>query len=136
MLRVILVNYCQRSSDELCTILSEHGHEVVEILQSSSTLVERVSAVEPDVILARMPPSPDRDVVEDIRSLLVEYPCPVAIYDGIKDSAIIARVIDAGVSAYVTDDIRSRDLTSLLQLTKWGLKNSDFGPGVVTSSRI
>jgi response regulator NasT len=115
MLRVILTDHHQERTNELRAMLEEQGHEIVDVLASAKMLKARVSDLCPDVILVAMQ-APGHDGIGEIRRLLQEYPCPVVLYEGIKDSRLISETIDAGISAYLTDDIRNRDVAAILQL--------------------
>ncbi len=113
MLRVILVDHMDLRAELLKRALSEQGHEVIAVLTSSRDILERLDLLAPDVVLADMQ-SPDRDTIEDVRFLMHKRPCPVVMYAGASDRDSIARAIDAGVSAYVTDDIDPGDLQRVL----------------------
>lgn len=115
MLRIILVDHVIERADLLRQSLLQQGYQVVAVLSSSEEILNRVDLLAPDVILTDMQ-SPDRDTVEDVRYLMQKRPCPVVMYAGKKDSESITRAIDAGVSAYVTDDISAEDVRSILDL--------------------
>ncbi|KAA9129822.1 ANTAR domain-containing protein [Marinihelvus fidelis] len=113
MLRVILVDHMELRAELLRRALTEQGHEVIAVLTSSLDILERLDLLAPDVVLADMQ-SPDRDTIEDVRFLMHRRPCPVVMYAGASDRESIARAIDAGVSAYVTEDIDPNDLQRVL----------------------
>lgn len=114
-LRVILVDHVAERAELLRQSLEQHGHVVAAILRSSAEVLDRVDILAPDVILVDMQ-SPDRDAIEDVRYLMHKRPCPIVVYAGNKDSRSITRAIEAGVSAYVTEDIEARQLESILDL--------------------
>lgn len=115
MLRIVLVDHVAERADFLRQALDQQGYQVVAVLSSSQEILDRVDILAPDVILTDMQ-SPDRDTIEDVRYLMQRRPCPVVMYAGKKDSESITRAIDAGVSAYVTDDISAEDVKSVLDL--------------------
>lgn len=115
MLQVILVDHVAERADLLRRALEQQGYQVVAVLSSSEEILNRIDILAPDVILTDMQ-SPDRDTVEDVRYLMQKRPCPVVMYAGKRDSESIRRAIDAGVSAYVTDDISAEDVKSILDL--------------------
>mgnify|MGYP002277767838 CR=1 FL=1 len=88
---------------------------VVAVLRSSRDILERLDLLAPDIVLTDMQ-SPDRDTIEDVRYLMSRRPCPIVMYAGARDSQSITKAIDAGVSAYVTDEIDPDDLQSVLDL--------------------
>lgn len=113
MLRVILVDHMELRAELLRRSLTERGHEVVAVMNSSREILERLDLLAPDIVLADMQ-SPDRDTIEDVRFMMCERPCPVVMYAGTRDRDTISRAIEAGVSAYVADDIDPDDLQSVL----------------------
>lgn len=115
MLRVILVDPVAARAELLRRSLAERGYHVVAVMNSSRDILERLDMLAPDIVLTDMQ-SPDRDTIEDVRYLMSRRPCPIVMYAGARDSGSISRAIDAGVSAYVTDDIDPDDLQSILDL--------------------
>ena len=112
---VILVEHITARADTLRESLLQAEFEVVATLRCSKEMLDRVGTLEPDAILASLQ-LPDRDVVNDVTVLMQRRPCPIVAYAGRRDSKSISRAIAAGVSAYVADDIATRDLGSLLDL--------------------
>lgn len=115
MLRVILVDHVVDRAELLRRSLAERGYHVVAVMSSSREILERLDLLAPDIVLTDMQ-SPDRDTIEDVRNLMSKRPCPIVMYAGARDTGSISRAIDAGVSAYVTDDIDPDDLQSILDL--------------------
>lgn len=114
-LHVVLVDHVAERAELLRQSLQQHGHNVVAILRSSAEVLDRVDILAPDVILVDMQ-SPDRDAIEDVRYLMRKRPCPIVMYAGTRDSETISRALEAGVSAYVTEDIGARELESILDV--------------------
>ncbi len=115
MLRVILVDHIEIRANLLRQSLTECGYEVAAILNSTDQILKHLDRLAPDVIIADMQ-SPDRDTIEDVRYLMKQRPCPVVMHSGTTDSETINRAIDAGVSAYITDEISVRDVRSILDV--------------------
>ncbi|MDX1516692.1 MAG: ANTAR domain-containing protein [Woeseiaceae bacterium] len=114
-MRVILADHVGERAGKLEASLGKHGHTVVDRLQTAAEFEAHLAECDADVVMLSML-LPGPDAIPAVRRLLQQNPCPVVVYDGDKDADAIARVIDAGISVYVTDDILTRDLTALLNL--------------------
>lgn len=115
MHRVIVVDRVTERADFLRQALGREGHEVIAVLSSSAELPGLIDSPEPEFVLA-VTQSPGRDTIEDIRLMMQRRPCPVVMYAGSRDPVSIARATDAGVSAYVTGDIETKDVRCILDV--------------------
>lgn len=115
MHRVIVVDRVTERADFLRQALGREGHEVIAVLSSSAELPALIDSPEPEFVLA-VTQSPGRDTIEDIRLMMQRRPCPVVMYAGSRDPVSIARATDAGVSAYVTGDIETKDVRCILDV--------------------
>lgn len=115
MHRVIVVDRVTERADFLRQALEREGHEVIAVLSSSAELPGLIAFPEPEFVLA-VTQSPGRDTIEDIRLMMQRRPCPVVMYAGSRDPVSIARATDAGVSAYVTGDIETKDVRCILDV--------------------
>ncbi|MEL7312412.1 MAG: ANTAR domain-containing protein [Pseudomonadota bacterium] len=113
--RVVLVDHLASRAEFLREALESCDYQVIAVLRSSADILARADMLAPDMILADME-SPDRDTIEDVRLLMQRRPCPIVMYHGRKDAVSIQKAIDAGVSAYVTDDIAADDVKSILDI--------------------
>ncbi|MEM9058394.1 MAG: response regulator, partial [Pseudomonadota bacterium] len=112
---VALVDHIESRAALLRDALERSGFVVVATLRSSGEILDRIDMLAPDIILADMQ-SPDRDTIEDLRFVMQARPCPIVMYDGNKDSESIQRAVDAGVSAYVTDELSKQDIKAILDI--------------------
>lgn len=115
MLKIILVESIEIRADLLRQSLEGAGHRVVAVLRSTEQILKQLDRLAPDVIITDMQ-SPDRDTIEDVRYLMRRRPCPVVMHSGARDGDTINRAIDAGVSAYITDEISEADIHTILDL--------------------
>lgn len=60
--------------------------------------------------------SPDRDTLESLRSVNRENPKPIVFFAGQSDYATTRAAINAGVSAYIVDDLPGKRLKSVLEV--------------------
>lgn len=114
MLRVMLVDEKPERSEELERALADAGYEVVAALSGSDDLRERIAALAPDVIIVDMQ-SPSRDVLENMRRVHEELPRPVIMFVDESDADSIRAAVRAGVSAYVVDGLKGRNVSAELK---------------------
>lgn len=74
--------------------------------EPGETLVEAVGRLTPDVVIVDMA-RPDRDTLDDVRSLSRAAPHPVVMFTNADDPGFMQDAIDAGVSSY---NVVGRDL--------------------------
>ena len=100
--RVMLVDDQPARAAILERALIDNGYMVVARLPSAAGLLAQVGHLNPDVIIVDMD-SPDRDTLEHMALLQRDLPRPGVMFAGNEDEEIMARAINAGVSAYVVD---------------------------------
>jgi response regulator NasT len=114
-LRIALLDEKVERSDDLERALVEAGYEVVARLGARDDLRARIAELAPDVVIVDMQ-SPDRDVLEDMRRLHREEPRPIVMFVGESDSESIRAAVEAGVSAYVVDGLKSRSVRPIIEV--------------------
>src|SRR5262245_22633627 len=85
--------------------LREAGHINVVHIQGTAKLLDRIYAIDPDVILIDLE-NPSRDVLEQMFQMSRVVNRPVAMFVDQADSASIQASVDAGVSAYIVDGLK------------------------------
>ncbi|MFO1148080.1 MAG: ANTAR domain-containing protein [Alsobacter sp.] len=95
--------------------LREAGHDDIVHLSDTENLLQRVVAIDPDVIVVDLE-SPSRDVLEQMFQMSRAVPRPVAMFVDQSDTAMINAAIDAGVSAYVVDGLRKERVKPILDM--------------------
>ncbi len=103
-MRVLLVEAETPRAAGLEGSLRAAGHTVVGRARPGDDLLECVAALTPDVIIVDIE-SPDRDVLESMRSVSRDRPRPIVMFTGERDGDRIREAIRAGVSAYVVDGL-------------------------------
>jgi response regulator NasT len=115
MLRVMLVEESQEDSSPLKTGLVEAGYEVVETTTTAAALLDRVTAVAPDVIIVGTD-SPTRDTLEQLSFVTRERPRPIVLFTDDRESATIQASLRAGVSAYIVAGMQPERLKPILDV--------------------
>lgn len=96
--------------------LREAGHMSVVHIDDTAELLDRLRAIDPDVILIDLE-SPSRDVLKQMFMVSRSVARPVAMFVDQSDTAMINAAIDAGVSAYIVDGLRKDRIKPILDTT-------------------
>jgi response regulator NasT len=92
------------------------GHISVVHIDDTADLLDRIHAIDPDVILIDLE-SPSRDVLEHMFKVSRSVARPVAMFVDRSDAAMIDAAIDAGISAYIVDGLRKDRVKPILDIT-------------------
>lgn len=93
--------------------LREAGHSLIMRISDHANLLERIYAIDPDVILIDLE-NPSRDVLEQMFQVSRAVKRPVGMFVDQTDQASIEAAIDAGVSAYVVDGLKKERVKPIL----------------------
>jgi response regulator NasT len=104
MLRILVIDESRARAAELCAALAMAGHQVAAVLPSVLDLTAQIESIRPDVILIETD-SPSRDTLENLAVMDREMPRPVIILTQDDDSTLMREAFQAGVSAYVVDNV-------------------------------
>ena len=115
MLRVMLVDDSQEEVSLLKEGLVAAGYDVVVVSGPGLALAERVSEVQPDVIIIDTE-SPTRDVLEHVAVVSACNPRPIVLFTEDRANATIQAAVKAGVSAYVVAGIQAERLQPILEV--------------------
>jgi two-component system, response regulator / RNA-binding antiterminator len=113
--RVVLVDEKAERSSDLERALAVAGYPVAARLSSRDDLRARIAELAPDVVIVDMA-SPDRDVLEDMQRIHADAPRPILMFVDESDADSTRAAIRAGVSAYVVDGVRSRNVRPIVEL--------------------
>jgi two-component system, response regulator / RNA-binding antiterminator len=94
--------------------LREAGFTQVVHIREMQSLLARIYAVDPDIIVIDLE-NPSRDVLEQMFQVSRVVHRPVAMFVDQSDTAMIEAAIDAGVSAYVVDGLKKERVKSILE---------------------
>ena len=117
MLRVMLVDDTQKDVSLLKEALDVAGYEVVAEERSPATLLERVGAVRPDVIIIDTD-SPSRDVLEQVVIVSRDDPRPIVMFTDDANNDTIQAAIKAGVTAYIVAGMQPERLKPILEVAQ------------------
>src|SRR5258708_2931706 len=95
--------------------LREAGFSGVVHISEMQSLLARIYALDPDVILIDLE-NPSRDVLEQMFQVSRAVRRPVAMFVDQSDAASIQASVDAGVSAYIVDGLKKERIKPILDL--------------------
>jgi two-component system, response regulator / RNA-binding antiterminator len=95
--------------------LREAGFTGVVVISEMQSLLARIYALDPDVILIDLE-NPSRDVLEQMFQVSRAVRRPIAMFVDQSDAASIQASVDAGVSAYIVDGLKKERMKPILDL--------------------
>jgi response regulator NasT len=95
--------------------LREAGFTQVVHISEMQSLLARIYAVDPDIILIDLE-NPSRDVLEAMFQVSRAVRRPIAMFVDQSDTASIQASVEAGVSAYIVDGLRKERIKPILDL--------------------
>ncbi|RXF75665.1 ANTAR domain-containing response regulator [Hansschlegelia zhihuaiae] len=112
-IKIVIIDESPVRSAILEDGLREAGHASIIRISDRANLLERIYAIDPDVILIDLA-NPSRDVLEQMFQVSRAVKRPVGMFVDQSDAASIEAAIDAGVSAYVVDGLRKERVKPIL----------------------
>jgi two-component system, response regulator / RNA-binding antiterminator len=95
--------------------LREAGYTDVVRIDEMQSLLSRIYALDPDVIVIDLE-NPSRDILEQMFQVSRAVRRPIAMFVDQSDAASIQASVDAGVSAYIVDGLKKERLKAILDL--------------------
>jgi len=95
--------------------LREAGYTDVVRIEEMQSLLSRIYALDPDVIVIDLE-NPSRDILEQMFQVSRAVRRPIAMFVDQSDAASIQASVDAGVSAYIVDGLKKERLKAILDL--------------------
>jgi two-component system, response regulator / RNA-binding antiterminator len=95
--------------------LREAGYTEVVQVNEMQSLIARISALDPDIIVIDLE-NPSRDSLEQMFQVSRAVRRPIAMFVDQSDSSMIQASVDAGVSAYIVDGLKKERIKPILDL--------------------
>jgi len=111
----MLIDDSQKDVSALRQGLTDAGYDVIEVSISAAALLDRVAALQPDVIIIDSD-SPTRDTLEQLSFVSARQPRPIVLFTEDRASATIQAALKAGVSAYVVAGMQPERLQPILEV--------------------
>lgn len=93
--------------------LREAGDNDIHVISEISSLARRIAERSPDIVIVDLT-SPTRDMLEELTLATSPLDRPVAVFADKSDDSMTKAAIEAGVSAYVVDDLRPERLQPVM----------------------
>jgi len=93
--------------------LREAGDNEIYVISEVSSLARRIAERAPDVVIVDLS-SPTRDTIEELSLATAPLDRPVAMFVDESTDSLTKAAIEAGVSAYVVDDLRPERLRPVM----------------------
>ncbi|MBI5265010.1 MAG: ANTAR domain-containing protein [Bradyrhizobium sp.] len=113
--RIVIVDESPIRAAILQEGLREAGYTGVVHISEMHSLLARIYALDPDVILIDLE-NPSRDVLEQMFQVSRAVRRPIAMFVDQSDAASIQASVEAGVSAYIVDGLRKERIKPILDL--------------------
>jgi response regulator NasT len=114
-LRVAIIEENSIRAAILLDGLREAGILDVEVIETMTNMLRRLSTVDPDVIIIGIE-NPSRDVLEQMFQVSKLVSRPVAMFVDRSDGSMIQAAVEAGVSAYVVDGLRKERVKPIVDM--------------------
>ncbi|MEO0654660.1 MAG: ANTAR domain-containing protein [Pseudomonadota bacterium] len=113
-LSIIVVEQDRDRALMIVDSLEAAGDNDIQVISEVSSLARRISERQPDVVIVDLT-SPTRDMIEELTLAASPLDRPVAIFADQSDAGLTKAAIEAGVSAYVVDNLRPEKLTPVIE---------------------
>jgi len=114
-LRILIVDQNMMRASVLEEGLREAGHSDVIVVRDMHNLLRRIVDEDPDVIFIDLE-NPNRDVLEQMFQVSRSVHRPVAMFVDQSDASMIEAAVQAGVGAYVVDELRKERVKPILNM--------------------
>lgn len=119
MRRILLIEDTSRGAGRITgrlrAALTEAGFDVIGESGLDVNLVERIQALQPEVVLIDTD-SPARDLMEQVAVMTRDQPRPIVLFTDDQNPATMRQAIKAGVSAYIVEGIQAQRLKPILDV--------------------
>ena len=112
-LSIIVVEQNRDRALMIVDSLKEAGDNDIHVISEFSSLARRISERAPDIVIVDLT-SPTRDMIEELTLATSPLDRPVAVFADKSDDSMTKAAIEAGVSAYVVDDLRPERLRPVM----------------------
>ena len=113
--RALLVDPLHSRSSLLKRALTDNSYQIVEQVQDVTQIVERTEFHQPDILVVGMD-LPDDETLSQMVVLRKIHPLPVIVFAEKDTPQMIQKVVAAGVSAFIVDDIQVQRLPSIINI--------------------
>lgn len=115
MVKVVLIDSRRQRSERMQRALIASGFSVMAVLRDNADLHTHIHSLQPDAIIIDAE-SPTRDTLEHLSALGQRFPKPMIMMSDQGDTEMTRAAANAGISAYVVDELSSATVRSLVDV--------------------
>ncbi len=97
--------------------LRDLGYEVVGEAADVQQAVEKVTALDPDVVIMDIK-MPGMDGLEATRRIMATHPVPIIVLTAYNQRSLVGEAADAGVLAYLMKPVRESDIGPAIEVAR------------------
>ncbi|HET9000976.1 MAG TPA: response regulator [bacterium] len=98
-------------------MLQDLGYRVVGEAADGEDAVEKVAALDPDVVIMDIK-MPGMDGLEATRRIMAEHPVPIIVLTAYNQRSLVEEAADAGVLAYLMKPVRESDIGPAIEVAR------------------
>jgi two-component system, response regulator PdtaR len=98
-------------------MLQDLGYRVVGEAADGEEAVEKVAALDPDVVIMDIK-MPGMDGLEATRRIMAEHPVPIIVLTAYNQRSLVEEAADAGVLAYLMKPVRESDIGPAIEVAR------------------
>lgn len=115
--RVLLVDDEALIRMGMRVILQDLGYEVVGEAADGQQAVDKVAALDPDVVVMDIK-MPVMDGLEATRRIMATHPVPIIVLTAYNQQSLVEEAADAGVLAYLMKPVREADVGPAIEVAR------------------
>ncbi len=115
--RVLLVDDEALIRMGMRVILRDLGYDVVGEAADGQEAVEKVAALDPDVVIMDIK-MPVMDGLEATRRIMATHPVPIIVLTAYNQQSLVEEAADAGVLAYLMKPVREADVAPAIEVAR------------------
>ena len=113
ILKILLIDTDAERAEALERTLAEAGFAQISRIAGGNDLIAAVKQMSPDLIIIDMA-LPDRDTLEDVRSLSTNAPRPIVMFADKDDPDFVDEAIAAGVCSYNLSGVSAQEVKPIM----------------------
>ena len=115
--RIVLVDDEALIRMGMRVMLQDLGYEVVGEAADGQEAIEKVAALDPDVVIMDIK-MPGMDGLEATRRIMAAHPVPIIVLTAYNQRSLVEEAADSGVLAYLMKPVRESDIAPAIQVAR------------------
>jgi two-component system, response regulator PdtaR len=115
--RIVLVDDEALIRMGMRVMLQDVGYEVVGEAADGQEAIEKVAALDPDVVIMDIK-MPGMDGLEATRRIMAAHPVPIIVLTAYNQRSLVEEAADSGVLAYLMKPVRESDIAPAIEVAR------------------